>query len=351
MADLEGIFQSIEQGNALRDEKKYWEAAEAYTKARRELVELSQQGDVGGDAQIRELYQRQARDYLHRARETLLDALRREDDADRQVELTDPTHYERIAEKDDEACLERLRLFAWLFSNEKALAQHTKTAQEPPVQEQQLSLEDRFRALSASLPPSVKTNDERMKDINKGLKSLGITIPSNNTPKPQELFEANAKSDTEQVEDIIAQAKDEALLMGGQSTTSDSSVPSNGDEQVDDAGDAADKLMNSMIKAVEADKESKNADEADSDGEEQDDDGENEDEDDSPFLSSDLAYFQDRVNEAQASLAELNAMLDIDEEEDAGLLFDADTGKHALDSAIQYLQQMKKRWKEAKKRA
>ena len=122
MADLEEIFQNIEHGNHLRDEKKYWEAATAYTKARRTLVDLVQQPDKGGgDAQIRELYARQARDYLHRARETLLDALRQEDEADRQVELGDSTQYERIAEKDDEACLERLRLFAGLFSNEKML--------------------------------------------------------------------------------------------------------------------------------------------------------------------------------------------------------------------------------------
>eukprot|EP00977_Amphora_coffeiformis_P006164 scaffold1328_cov162-Amphora_coffeaeformis.AAC.27 len=348
--DLEEIFQSIEQGNHLRDEKKYWEAATAYTKARRTLVDLVQQQD--GDAQIRELYARQARDYLHRARETLLDALRQEDEADRKVKLGDFTQYERIAEKDDEACLERLRLFAWLFSNEKVLSIGT-TAKDGPVEGHQLSLEDRFRALNASLPSSVKTNDERMKDINKGLRNLGISVPSSSTSKAQELFEANAKSDGEQVEDIIAQAKDEALLGGHKNVLSSSSVPSSAtSDDEGGTGDTADKLINSMMDTVAAATAMGYRDDDDDDDDSpSQEEGETGDGNDGPFLSSDLAYFQDRVNEAQAALAELNAMLDVEEDEDADLLFDAETGKHALDQALQHLQQVKKRWKEAKKRS
>ena len=217
-------------------------------------------------------------------------------------------------------------------------------------------MEDRFRALNASLPSSVKTSDERMRDINKGLRSLGISVPSSSAPKVQELFEANAKSDVEQVEDIIAQAKDEALLGGHQNALSSSSAPSTATSG-DDAGtgDTAEKLINSMMDTVEAAKamgsKDDDVDDDDYDSPSQEDDGGMEGDNDSPFSSSDLAYFQDRVNEAQAALAELNALLDIDEDEDADLLFDADTGKHALDNALQYLQQVKKRWKEAKKRS
>ena len=393
-ADLEQVFQSIEQGNTLHDEKKYWQAATAYADARRQLLQLggdindneSNHDDANDDAEaarIRQLYQQQARDYLHKARETLLQALSAEDEADRKLPLSDPTHVEQLVAKkrqengkdddDDDSCLERLRLFAWLYSSEEALvvaATSTNTSAEaPPVEEQQSSLEDRLRALNASLPQGVKTADERMRDLNKGLKHLGVSVPSQSTTtttKPQELFEANAKSDIEQVEDIIAQAKDEVLMeqvhpssattvtsSGSSGVIATSSIEGNGVKS-SNAGaglsDAADKLMDSMIDAVEESKKLNPA--VDSDKDDDDNESSKSDADpagSNPFSSSDLAFFQDRVNEAQASLAELNAMLDIDNDDDADILFDPDTAKHSLDSALRYLQQVQKKWKEAKK--
>ena len=403
--DLEQVFTSIEKGNALRDEKKFWEAAMEYTAARQKLMELvettkttttasiassdtTNEGDKNNDEteSIRSLYQHQARDYLHRARETLLEALRSEDLADRDVAIDQKTYFEQTFghpsganehnKDNEEATWERLRLFARLFANDKILEKRQQQEEDlpPPVETQQLSLEDRFRALNASLPQQIKSSDERLRDIHKGLRSMGISVPSPSTSTPrQELFEVNAKSDTEQVEDIIAQAKDEARLKAHlvssddnddkdndesvvqKYTTKDTTVVDEGiSSTTGDITDEAEKLMDSMIDAVAAAKEAKkddNDDESDVSQASETPSSNPEQDDTTPFTSSDLAYFQDRVNEAQTSLAELNAMLDIGDGDDDAILFDADTGKHALDSALRYLQQVQKRWKEAKKRS
>lgn len=391
-ADLEQIFASIEEGNALREKKQYWEAAKAYTEARRQLLTLASNNndneeqataqDATEAAQIRELYQRQARDYLHQARASLVEALTQEDAADQALQLDEPTRHEQFTTThnngsndrnnnedvnvdEDDTSLERLKLFAWLFANEQSLhvlASEATTTSPVVAQEKQDSLEDRLRALNASLPQSVKTNDERMRDLNKSLRHLGIAVPSA-SPKQQELFEVGAKSEFEQVEDIISQAKDEARMQQLHPTDQDeittaAAAATTSTSKVD-ISDAADKLVDSMLDAAEAAK-SLQTENDDKDSAADDPDSSNHDDDDdnagdgaNPFTLDDLTYFQDRVNEAQTSLAELNAMLERDEndtEEDVGLLFDPDTGKHALDSALRYLLQVQKRWKEAKKR-
>lgn len=380
-ADLEQVFESIEKGNTLCDDKKYWEAATAYTEARRQLLSLVQENsdaaaaangqDSTEAAQIRELYKRQARDYLHRARKTLLDALEQEDAADQALELDQPTRHEQFTAdnaniKDDggsDTSLERLRLFAWLFANEDSLqvSLTNTTTNSIPTAQLESSLEDRFRALSASLPQSVKTSDERMRDLNKGLRHLGISVPASSySSKPkQELFELNARSEVDQVEDIIEQAKDEARMEELHPSLDKDQPPTsttNGMTDNSDSVDAAGKLVDSMIDAVEAARSLQKHDE-DDDNDSMEDPGSGSQGDTSSnrLTADDLAYFQDRVNEAQACLAEFNAMLDRDDEaedeEDVGLLFDADTGKHALDSALRYLQQVQKRWKDSKKQS
>ena len=168
-ADLEQVFQLIEKGNALSDEKKYWEAATAYTQARRQLLSLASDADdattqnidlttasspttTSAEAsQIRELYKRQARDYLHRARATLLEALGQEDAADRALKLEEPTIHEQFTtatnsdkDKDNSSTdksLERLRLFARLFANEQSLHDTKKETATTavPTQEQESS--------------------------------------------------------------------------------------------------------------------------------------------------------------------------------------------------------------------
>ena len=381
-ADLEQIFACIEKGNVLSDEKKYWEAAKAYTEARRQLLTLTEQNSNDNDeaaeaAQIRQLYRSQARDYLHRARSTLVEALKQEDAADMALKLDQPTRHEQFAttdkddvnngkEDDDDdngESLERIKLFAWLFANEQSLhvaTEATATATETTApEEQQSSLEDRLRALNASLPQSVKSSDERMRELNKSLRHLGIAVPSSSTPKSN-LFEVGApKSEFDQVADIINQVKDEARMQELHPDNKEeisSTMEAGTSSSKVDISDAADKLVDSMMDAVQAAKSLQ----TDGDDNDDDDDPEGSDEDDgddggaNPFMADDLAYFQDRVNEAQTSLAELNAMLERDQDdaaEDVGLLFDPDTGKHALDSALRYLQQVQKRWKEAKKRS
>jgi hypothetical protein len=369
--DLEQVFSSIQKGNDYHDDQKYWEAAKAYTEARSTLLQLSddqlppppQVTENNNDKHVEEerhrvqlLYRQQARDYLHRARESFIAALRSEDEGDRQLTLDTPTIVEKLMKGNDkETCSDRLRVFALLFSNEKILETTTKRI---PLEEQESSLEERLRTLTANMPTAAKSTQERLQDLNKGLKGLGVSLPSS-TPKTtnsisMELLHStnNNKSDFEQVQDIISQAKDEVQMEqlyyssktnedGPAETTSSSALL-----QEDDA----DALMETMIDAVEAAKNSNEENDSVSDGHDSGTDNDDPSSYNDPFSSSDLAFFQDRVNEAQASLAELNAMLEVEDGEETALLFDADTGKHALDTALRYLQQVQKRWKEAKRK-
>ena len=366
--DLECVFRLIEQGNSLKDDKKYWEAATAYAQARRKLLQLAHNcetattpSDKNNDAQIQRLYREQARDYLHRARKALLQGLKEEDEADQQktADLL-PTVVEQIQ---DEVGAERLRLFAGLFAKETLLNtnnltinQSTTINQLPSEQPEQApssesSLEDRLRNLNANLPSNLKTTDERIRDIHKGLVGLGVSrIEASSTTKPAVLPASNKSlSDVEQVEDIIAQAQDQVRLEQMYTDTAPEK-PSSSTSGV--SQDEADDLMDNMMDAVAAARNREKGEDDTDDGSASCKDGE-EDEPSfaSPtFTASDLAYFQDRVNEAQVSLAELNALLDLGDEPDAELLFDVDAGKHALDSAVRYLQQVQKKWKHAKRR-
>jgi hypothetical protein len=364
---LEEVFSLIEKGNALRDAHKPWPAAAVYSQARQRLVEAASNATDDDDQQrIQQLCHHQARDYLHRARESLLEALQAEAAEDRTKPWEEVTVHEALSaaeaaasdtatddDKNEEeyavdTSLARLRLFARLFAQEDALllspqpsaAESTPAAADVAVQ--QLSLEDRLRALNDNLPSDLKTQDERMRDLHKGLKGLGVSLPGSSSNRKQELFEVHAKSESEQVEDILAQAQDEVNMLAqpSSSLSATDSTPL----EVNEMAPSSDLVQGRDIKAAAAmgDKE-----EGDSEGDEEEDDSHDPE---NPFVSSDLAFFQDGVNEAQSFLAQLNTMLDVEDDDNADIQFDPDAGKHALDSALRHLQEVQTRWKEAIKR-
>jgi hypothetical protein len=367
---LEEVFSLIEKGNALREAHKPWLAAAVYSQARQRLVEAAVNATGDDDQQqIQQLCHHQARDYLHRARESLLEALQAEAAEDRTKPWEEVTVHEALSaaeaaasdtatddKKEEEyavdTSLARLRLFARLFAQEDALLlspQPSVVESTPAVADvavQQLSLEDRLRALNDNLPSDLKTQDERMRDLHKGLNGLGVSLPGSSSNHKQELFEVHAKSESEQVEDILAQAQDEVNMMAqpSSSLSATDSTPLEVSETAP-SSDLVQGLLHAArdIKAAAAmgDKE-----EGDSEADEDDshDPG-------NPFVSSDLAFFQDGVNEAQSFLAQLNAMLDVEDDDNADIQFDPDAGKHALDSALRHLQEVQTRWKEAIKRS
>jgi hypothetical protein len=186
-----------------------------------------------------------------------------------------------------------------------------------------MSLEDRLAELNASLPQGFKTSDERLQEINRGLNRLGLPSYYDSSPTKPKI--EPPKSESQQVEDIIAQAKDEVRF-----------------EPKDEGSDAASTGTNSDHFLAHSDS----------------------DDDDDSLLSDDVAKLQnvtkirDEVAAAQAKLAELIVLMDTlsstEEEEEneldhegtnASSAFDPACAKKTLKDAKASLQKALKLWK------
>jgi len=149
-------------------------------------------------------------------------------------------------------------------------------------QDQQLSLEARLESLNESLPSRFKSNTERMQEINQSLKALGVNTYSHADSEPEIHIPASTE---EQVNDIIAQAQDEARV---EALNKRSMMPSN--EEDDDI--------------VLTDEDSTSLEEND------EDDASNSIEDKAKLLNKKL--IRKSVINAQVKLAQLLAMIDGD---------------------------------------
>ena len=76
-----------------------------------------------------------------------------------------------------------------------------------------MSLEDRLAQLESSLPPSARSEKERMAEIKKGLGRLGLSIPDSQNASIAKVFK-NHMTEEEQVQQIMEMAADEAKLEG-----------------------------------------------------------------------------------------------------------------------------------------
>ena len=233
--DLEEAFSVIQQGKDSVEVDAHWDAAEFFDKASEILQELAEAEETHVENNEHEtkkivaLYQSQSREYFHRARESLLTAMKDENEGDQViVKEGDTDTGATIGEVDnpvyltlsDEEAEKRLRIFARLFSREMLLSVGEATEVDgddgKPVLEQQSSLEDRLMQLNASLPSGFKTSNERMQDINRGLNRLGMSLYSAADAKPALEID---KSEMDQVADIIQQAKDELAMQSADSTS------------------------------------------------------------------------------------------------------------------------------------
>jgi hypothetical protein len=339
--DLEEAFSLIQQGKDSVEVDAHWDAAEAFDKASETLQGLAEAEETNVKTNEKEtkkivaLYQSQSREYFHRARDSLLTAMKDENESD-QVPVTEGDTDAGVAVGEvespvyltlsDEEAEKRLRIFARLFSREILLSVGDATIvdatevdgdDDKPVLQQQSSLEDRLMQLNASLPSGFKTSNERMQDINRGLNRLGMSLYSSADAKPALEIE---KSEIDQVADIIQQAKDELAM---QSAVSDVSTG-----MIDE--DAL-LLMN------------------DEDEEDDDDDSDNDDIKNEMDIE-DVTAIREKVVEAQAKLAEIIALLDIDEAATDGAghvtIQNQGPGKKALREARIFLQQAGQKWVE-----
>jgi hypothetical protein len=324
-SDLDKAFELIKKGNAFEKSGNHWGAADSYGHAMMLLQQLAD--DTSGDdsdeeqVKIHRLYKTKSREYRKCARECLIKALTFEKEQDSQSD-----ELPIAAMVSDEEAGRRSNIFAMLYSK----------AVEEDVGDKTSKLEERLMELNASLPSGFKTDTERLKDINRGLNRLGLSLYSSSDHQPSSVLEPPA-SEEEQVEQIIAQAQDEVKY----------TKPEQGKDEP--AGASAEASVDT------------------SDSDDDDDAVDREDIDDEYILKNKKAIRR-KVAKAQVKLTELIALLnsnpkevsedDLDDtgkdeddsekddsgEKDAG--FDVEYGRKTLTAARNYLNKALEEWSE-----
>ena len=206
---VEEALDLISKGNQHEADNDFWQAAHCFGSAMSILFQLAVEITPKNEEEerIAGLYQDQCREYLHRARRALIEALAKEDEADAAEVDGDPMF---ITLTNEEA-KQRVQLFSTLFSKELELGlEDLELPKIDVLTEQQSSLEARLNSLNNSLIPSLKTEEERLQDVNRGLRGLGVNVYSH-ADQPKADFDIPVSTE-DQIANIIAQAKDEARL-------------------------------------------------------------------------------------------------------------------------------------------
>jgi hypothetical protein len=358
---------------------------------------------------IRALYQRQSREYFFKSRQALVSAMTLESARDHHHHHDDPPKSDSSSSSStshaaadrkmicetlsDVNAMDRLTLFARLFAREFVLLQLLQSSspninsekkktnndedgndatKNNNVQEQQSSLEERLLKLNQSLPSAFKTSEERMRDINRGLNRLGLSSlvttttntnssSSSNKGRSFSTMPMTIKSELEQVEDIIAQARDEVALQQQQYGIPDSSINNNiGKSGIGASAGVGSSVGGSsstdhLAQNVAAAAASTNLARLGDDKYDIDDDDslsaslhDQEDESETfvDLTADDIRAIQDYVNEAQSQLAQLNVMLQVDSTtgQNAEIEFDPSSGRHKLLQARKCLAQANRRF-------
>jgi hypothetical protein len=358
--DLERIWALLEQGHGHHNSQEYWEAAECYQEAQEKLAVLSKApvhenkshtNDKEEAWKIARLYRLQANEYHHKARESFVEALAKFTAVEKEAtnlkddEFTAPPllSTEKSESADDDKIRDRLRLFIQLFADEQALEEFHRvtTGKQPnniPAQSSEFSLEQRLAQLNQNLPKSLQSSEQRMQEINKGLNRLGLpsvydvshSHVSNNCGVNFN-FPVPNKSDAEQVDDIIAQARDEVALLGAITTAE------LGETALSSSDDAPAKpiIANSVFHRPTMIDSGDSVDDISSSS-----DGQGQVE----LSPQQIESIRDKVATAQQELAQLLVLLESDEGGDAEIEFDPAAGKHALKQARRLLCESAKEW-------
>jgi len=204
--------------------------------------------------------------YLHRARKSMISALNSEVDEDVQIASNLPTRVKVLSilldgrENDDDddgdssgnvssemfqprmetlessQRLRRRELFQQLFISWKEEIRENNEGKTSIKNENEndqvngeakvLSLEERLAMLETTLPSQMKSDDQRMKDLQRSLSGLGVTVPvsvssyhstsdangNGNSNLHSLLHENNDLSEEDQIDAIMNMAKDEVKL-------------------------------------------------------------------------------------------------------------------------------------------
>jgi len=371
---LEETFRLIQEGNHHTDTNDHWKAADCFAQAQAHLSQLAaehhacsknehnmqRKNDDEEQQKIAGLYQQQSVEYLKKGRKSLVQALENDTAHDgptiislsEENEVGGDEHNATVISKllhdlSEEDATHRLHLFGRLFAKEQIGMEESSQT----VSERESSLEQRLAQLSQALPDAVKSETERIRDLNRGLARLGLQQVGDPAAHQRSgrmfgLFDNdnnNAKSEFEQVADIIAQAQDEVAVNGG-STNSDAALA-----QAAAAGNipegAADTLLKTAQDLLEegAGGDSSVVDE-DDDGDENLSDVDDDDADLTPELCHGMLL---KLAAAQASLSELVAMFEEDADGDVAIEFEQARGKKVLRDTRLLLRQVAQKWAES----
>jgi hypothetical protein len=377
---LEQVFNLIQSGNEHESSSQPWQAVSSFAQAAGLLDQLAhdailpknstgnnKEEEAGADdasQKIAALYSSQSLAYTVRSRSILLQALHDEHERDKQTssEVIDSPETSAAASRQDcfvrsslseEELDRRIQLFASLFARpQPAPIQNAAKAAAPDADADaaatERSLQDRWMSLNQNLPKGFKTSDQRLADINRGLNRLGLSSvqyhssdsgPSTSRVNPYDVLggiSTTNKSETEQVEDIIAQATDEVRLLQQQMGPLTTDVP--GASNI-----AALRSDGGPTTASASDSVGSDADSSDPD----DDDDVDEDDDeavDDALSPEQIASIGEHAATAQAELAQLFALLEKDEGGDAAIEFGPAAGRHHLRLAMSSLRKARRAW-------
>ena len=350
ITELEQLWELIEQGNNHHDAQDLWKAAECYFDAQETLKKLSseeslrQHDSEAAAAKVATLYRQQAWEYCFRARETLVEALKRKLDSEKDKFSDSSNDFPLPVFASDDTGQGQLLLFGRLFWCPEQLdllldkgSSSTKILSSEQLASAEFSIEQRLAQLNQNLPIRLQSTEQRMNELNKGLNRLGLSnfYDTSNRPTSVEQWEP-PKSTSDQVNDIIAQAKDEVTLLNqttnvvGSGLLADQPVlrteplyPSDSDDD--------DSSTKSHAASSVSDAETPR------------------------FTRREIETIRDKVADAQTQLAQLLVMLEIDDgtldmnDNDDGeeevVRIDAESSQHFLRQASIILKETRKLWR------
>jgi hypothetical protein len=381
---LEQVFNLIQSGNEHESSSQPWQAVASFAQAAGLLDQLARDAirpqsstdnnkeeEAGADdasRKIAALYASQSLEYTVRSRSILLQALHDEHERDKHTsgEVSDsPETSAAAASRQDcfvrsslseEELDRRIQLFATLFARPQpaptrnAAAESAAPDADADAAATERSLQDRWMNLNQNLPKGFKTSDQRLADINRGLNRLGLSSvqyhssdsgPSTtNRVNPYDVLgvpSSNNKSESEQVEDIIAQATDEVRLLQQQTGPLTTDVP--GSSNIAALSNGGPTTSDSVSVGSDVDS---------SDPDDDDDDDDNDDDNEEAAVDElspeQIASIGEHAATAQAELAQLFALLEKDEGGDAAIEFDPAAGRRHLRLAMSSLRKAKRAW-------
>lgn len=257
----EDPFALIEEGNRLEEEGKFWEAAEAFGRAFLALDELSSATRSKASEQravcttsdnkddfrkrikkavemekIAALYKNQGMGYKNRAKGCVMSAIKEEVPGEGIELAEDILTKRRVIFQSLYACLGDL-----VSSPEPKEQQEERESNEMDLSADEpeslfdipvapvasnvdvekktadvYDLEARLANINSTIPSNLKTEDERMADIQKSVKGLGgYVMPISDDIKRHTIKHEKPTTQEEQIKQIIEQAKDEVRLEDG----------------------------------------------------------------------------------------------------------------------------------------